>query len=54
MAIGPDVLVFISASRALLQSIRRQPLNEEEQAELASYLQELLALLPRDYRRSAA
>jgi hypothetical protein len=54
MAIGPDVLVFISASRALLQSIRRQPLTEEEQAELASCLQELLTLLPRDYRRHAA
>ena len=54
MAIGPDVLVFISASRALLQSIRRQPLNEEEQAELASCLQQLLALLPRDYGRHAA
>jgi len=54
MAIGPDVLVFISASRALLQSIRQQPLNEEEQTELAFCLQELLVLLPQDYRRTAA
>ena len=54
MAIGPDVLVFISATKALLQSLRHQPLNEEERAELESCLRELHAWLPADDKRHAA
>ena len=54
MPIGPDVLVFISATRALVQSLRNQPLNDEERAELESCLRELTALLPSDRKRHAA
>ena len=54
MPIGPDVLVFISATKALLQSLRHQPLNEEERAELERCLKELAALLPQDHQRHAA
>ena len=53
MSIGPDVLVFISATRALLQSLRTHPLNKEELAELESCLRELAATLP-DRKRHAA
>ena len=54
MSIGPDVLVFISATKALLQSLRHQPLNEEERAELERCLRELTAQLPKDQTRHAA
>ncbi|HEX6951083.1 MAG TPA: hypothetical protein VF127_15895 [Nitrospira sp.] len=54
MPIGPDVLVFISATRALVQSLRHQPLDEEEWVELERCLRELLALLPPDRQRHAA
>jgi hypothetical protein len=54
MSIGPDVLVFISATRALLQSLRHQPLNEDEQAELKCCLRDLNALLSTDRERDAA
>jgi hypothetical protein len=54
MAIGPDVLVFVSATRALLQSLRHHPLNEEERAELEGCLRELIALFPPDKKRHAA
>lgn len=45
MPIGPDVLVFISATKALLQSLSDHPLNEEERTELECCLRELTALL---------
>jgi hypothetical protein len=54
MPIGPDVLVFISATRALLQSLQHQPLNDEERAELECCVRELTALLPTDRNRLAA
>jgi hypothetical protein len=54
MPIGPDVLVFISATRALIQSLRHHPLTDEERAELESCLQELTALFPQDRKRHAA
>jgi hypothetical protein len=54
MPIGPDVMVFISATRALLQALKQQPLNEEERAELECCLQELTGLLPPDRQRHAA
>ena len=54
MPIGSDVLVFTSATRALLQSIRQQPLNEEERAELECCLRDLTALLQSEQRRDAA
>lgn len=54
MSIGPDVLVFISATKALLQSLRHQPLNEEERAEVECCLLELTAQLPKDQTRHAA
>ena len=54
MSIGPDVLVFISATKALLQSLRHQPLNEEERAELERCLRELTAQLSEDQTRHAA
>ena len=54
MSIGPDVLVFISATKALLQSLRHQPLNEEERAELECCLRELTAQLSVDQTRHAA
>lgn len=54
MPIGPDVLVFISATKALLQSLRQQPLNEEERAELECCVRELTDLLSQDQKRPAA
>lgn len=54
MPIGSDVLVFVSATRALLQSLQHQPLNEEERAELERCLRELNALLSTDRERDAA
>lgn len=54
MPIGPDVLVFVSATRALLHALKQQPLNEDEQAELECCLQNLNALLPPDRKRHAA
>jgi hypothetical protein len=54
MSIGPDVQVFISATRALLQSLRHQPLTEEEREELESCLRELTLLLVKDHQRHAA
>ena len=54
MSIGPDVLVFISATEASLQSLRHQPLNEEELAELECCLRELTAQLSEDQTRHAA
>jgi hypothetical protein len=54
MPIGSDVLVFISATKALLQSLRHQPLNEEERAELECCVRELTALLSQDHQRHAA
>jgi hypothetical protein len=54
MPIGPDVLVFISATRALIQSLRHQPLNDDERAELECCLRELTALLTQDSKRHAA
>ena len=54
MPIGPDVLVFISATKALLQSLRHQPLNEEERAELECCLRELTAQLFNDQTPHAA
>jgi hypothetical protein len=54
MAIGSDVLVFISATKALLQSLRERPLNEEEREEIACCLEELAALFPSDQKRDAA
>jgi hypothetical protein len=54
MPIGSDVLVFISATRALLQALKHQPLNEEERVELECCLQDLNALLPPDRKRHAA
>jgi hypothetical protein len=45
MPIGPDVLVFVSATKALLQSLPDHPLNDEERAELECCLRELTALL---------
>jgi hypothetical protein len=54
MAVGPDVLVFISATRALLQSLRHQPLNEDERAELECCLRDLQALIFPDRKRPAA
>jgi hypothetical protein len=46
--------VFISATKALLQSLRHQPLNKEERAELECCLRELTAELPPDRQRDAA
>ncbi len=43
MAIGPDVQVFISAARALLQYKSGQALNEEEQEKLNCCVDELVA-----------
>ena len=43
MAIGPDVQVFISAARALLQYKSGQALNEEEQEKLKCCVDELVA-----------
>jgi hypothetical protein len=54
MPIGPDVLVFISATRALLQSLRQHPLNDEERAELECCLKDLNSLLLQDRTRDAA
>lgn len=54
MPIGPDVLVFIAATKALLHSLRQQPLNEEERTELECCLRELTALLPTDRQRHVA
>jgi hypothetical protein len=54
MPIGPDVLVFISATRALIQSLRHHPLSEEEQAELESCLRQLTLLLRQREKRDAA
>jgi hypothetical protein len=54
MAIGSDVLVFISATKALLQSLQERPLNEEERQEIACCLQELGELFPPDQKRNAA
>ena len=54
MPIGPDVLVFISATRALLQSLGQQPLTEEERAELECCLRDVAALLESDQQRPAA
>ena len=54
MPIGSDVLVFISATRALLQALKHQPLNEEERVELECCLQDLNALLSPDRKRHAA
>ena len=54
MAIGPDVLVFISATKALLQSLRHHPLNEEERAELDCCVRELTGQLSQDQKRDAA
>jgi hypothetical protein len=54
MPIGSDVLVFISATKALLQSLQQHPLNEEERAELESCLRELTAQLFPDRERHAA
>ncbi len=54
MTIGPDLLVFISATRALLHALKYQPLNDEERTELELCLRELNALLPRDRKRHAA
>jgi hypothetical protein len=54
MSIGPDVLVFISATRALIQSLRQHPLTDEELAELECCLRELAALIPLDETRHPA
>jgi hypothetical protein len=54
MPIGPDVLVFVSATRALLKSLRHQPLNDEEKTEIQDCLRELMALFPPDKKRHAA
>lgn len=54
MPIGPDVLIFISATRALVQSLSHQPLNQEERAELECCLRELAALLESDRQLPAA
>jgi hypothetical protein len=54
MPIGPDVLVFISATRALIQSLRHHPLTEEEGAELESCLRQLTLLLRQREKRDAA
>jgi hypothetical protein len=54
MPIGSDVLVFISATKALLQSLEQHPLNEEERAELECCLQELRVRLSLDTKRPAA
>jgi hypothetical protein len=54
MSIGLDVLVFISATKALLQSLHQQPLNEEERAELECCLRELSAELPSGRQHHAA
>jgi hypothetical protein len=54
MSIGPDVLVFISATRALIQSLRQHPLTDEELAELECCLRELAALIPLDQTRHPA
>jgi hypothetical protein len=54
MSIGPDVLVFISATKALLQSLRHQPLNEQERAEVECCLRELTAQISNDQTRHAA
>jgi hypothetical protein len=42
MAIGPDVQVFVSAARALLQYKSWQALNEEEQEKLKCCVDELV------------
>jgi hypothetical protein len=54
MTIGPDLLVFISATRALLHALKYQPLNDEERNELEGCLRELNALLSQDRKRHAA
>ena len=54
MPLGPDVLVFISATRALQQSLLHQSLNEEERKEIECCLRELTALLHADSKRHAA
>lgn len=54
MPIGSDVLVFISATKALLQSLRHHPLNDEERVELECCLRELTALLAHDHQHHAA
>lgn len=46
MAVGRDIQVFISASRALLQSVKQRALTEEEERELQCCLEELAKLLP--------
>lgn len=46
MAVGRDIQVFISASRALLQSVQQRALTEEEERELQCCLEELAKLLP--------
>ena len=54
MPIGPDVLVFVSATRALIQSLPHHPLTDEERAELEGCLRELTALLSQEEKRHAA
>jgi hypothetical protein len=54
MTIGPDLLVFISATRALLHALKYQPLNDEERNELECCLRDLNALFPHDRKRHAA
>jgi hypothetical protein len=46
MAVGRDIQVFISASRALLQSVKQRALTEEEQRQLQCCLEELVKMLP--------
>ena len=46
MGIGSDILVFISATRALLQSVTLRTLTDEEHDELQCCLQELLRSFP--------
>ena len=53
MAIGPDVQVFISSARALLQYKNGQALSEEEQEELKCCMDELVKILSRDWGRHA-
>ena len=54
MSIGPDVQVFISAARALLQSLNRRTLTEEERGELKTCLKDLDDVIPREPGRQAA
>ncbi len=45
MAVGTDIQVFISASRALLQSVTERALTEEERRQLRCCLEEVAAIL---------